>query len=338
MNKFYILLFLALSLCNNELDELDSLIFSHFQKFIKKYQKKYTSLDEFLSRFANFKKNLIETLADEGTSYKTGINQFSDLTKEEFGKQYLNLKLDFNSNIQTIIINNENEAPSEFDWRDRNVVTGVKDQLECDSTYAFSAIGNLEGLYALEKNVLKEFSIQMILDCDTIDSSCNGGAMQYTFDWIKQNGGINFEEDYPYGGYKRSCRSIKSKYADMKVTGYKKLGNPYSEYDFDPVDENDMKEFLYKTGPLCIAINGYGIFSYSSGVIDKDETKCPSSGINHGALLVGYGNDPNSGLDYWIVKNSWGPRWGENGYFRMRRGNGTCGINCYVLTATVEFD
>ena len=334
MNKFYIILLFSLSLCSKELDELDSIIFSHFQKFIKKYQKKYISLNEYLMRFEIFKKNIIETLDNEENSYKIGITKFSDLTKEEFRKKYLNLKLNSN-NFESIIINNENDAPSEFDWRDKNVVTEVGDQYECSSYYAFSAIGNLEGLYAIKKNILKKFSIQMILDCDTFDADCHGGIMESTFEWIKQNGGINFEEDYPYNGYKRSCRKIPSKYADMKVIGYQKLGNSYST--FDPVDENDMKEFLYKTGPLAVVLNGYGLFNYVSGVIDMNESKCPSSGVNHAALLVGYGNDPNSGLDFWIVKNSWGTYWGEKGYFRIRRGNGTCGINCYVISAKVAF-
>ena len=241
MLKFYIILLFSLSLCNKELDELDSIIFSHFQKFIKKYQKKYNSLNEYLSRFEIFKKNIIENLIEEESSYKTGITIFSDLTKEEFRKNHLNLKFDSlnSNNFETIIINDEDEAPSEFDWRDRNVVTEVGDEYECNSNYAFSAIGNLEGLYAIEKNVLKKFSIQMILDCDTYDSSCNGGMMEYTFDWIKKNGGINFEDDYPYRGYKNTCKKNSSKYADMKVMGFKKLGKQYTT--FDPVDENEMK-------------------------------------------------------------------------------------------------
>ena len=77
--------------------------------------------------------------------------------------------------------------------------------------------------------------------------------------------------------------------------------------------------------------------TYSGGIIDKTSRECPSSGINHVATLVGYGSDSATGKDYWIVKNSWGKSWGENGYFRIKRGSGTCGINTYVMTATVSF-
>ena len=121
----------------------------------------------------------------------------------------------------------------------------------------------------------------------------------------------------------------------MKITGYIKLGDSSDSYS--PADEDEMKEFLYENGPLSIGINADPLQTYSSGILDLPSSKCPSSGINHAVLLVGYGVDSNSGLNYWIVKNSWGKSWGESGYFRIRRGNGTCGVNCYVLSATVSF-
>ena len=118
----------------------------------------------------------------------------------------------------------------------------------------------------------------------------------------------------------------------MSITGYKKLGSSYSTWS--AVDEDEVKEFLYETGPLAIALNADPLQTYSSGILDVTSTKCPTSGINHAVTLVGYGT---GSPDYWIVKNSWGKNWGESGYFRIRRGNGTCGINCYITTATVSF-
>ena len=96
-----------------------------------------------------------------------------------------------------------------------------------------------------------------------------------------------------------------------------------------------MKEFLYENGPLAVAMNADPLQTYSSGILDVPSSKCPISGINHAVLLVGYGS--TSTMDYWIVKNSWGKSWGESGYFRIRRGNGTCGINCYITTAVISF-
>ena len=115
----------------------------------------------------------------------------------------------------------------------------------------------------------------------------------------------------------------------MIVTGYKKLNYP--------ADEEEMKEFLYETSPLIVGLNGTPLQTYSGGIIDKTSSECPSSELNHVGILVGYGHDDASGKDYWIVKNSWGEKWGENGYFRIKRGSGTCGINTYVMTGTVSF-
>ena len=141
------------------------------------------------------------------------------------------------------------------------------------------------------------------------------------------------DTDYPYKGYKSTCNSNPSKYVNMKVTGYTKWGSSSSTWS--PVDEGEIKEFLYETGPLAIALNADPLQTYTGGILDKSSSQCPTSGINHAVTMVGYGNE--NGKDYWIVKNSWGINWGENGYFRIKRGSGTCGVNCYITTAKVSF-
>ena len=331
MNKFLIVLVFALVACQTD---LDSLIFQQFQKFIKKYQKKYESINEFLARYEVFRRNVMDTFKEENSLYRTGITKFSDLTKQEFAKIYLNLNYDAlaMSNFDPTIVKVSNAAPDAWDWRDYGRVSPVKDQASCGSCWAFSTIANLEGLYYAKKGVMKTFSEQMLVDCDTSDSGCNGGLMQYAFTWLKKNG-IMLDSDYPYTGTKGTCKSDKSKYVDMSVTGYKKLGSSWSTWS--AVDEDEIKEFLYETGPLAIALNADPLQTYTSGILDLTSTKCPSSGINHAVTLVGYGTENN--VAYWIVKNSWGTSWGEKGYFRIRRGNGTCGINCYITTATVSF-
>ena len=203
------------------------------------------------------------------------------------------------------------------------------------SCWAFSTVANLEGLYYKGKGKMVTMSEQMLVDCDTYDSACNGGLMEYSFTWLQENGGIMTDTDYPYKGYKSTCRSDASKYVDMTITGYTKLGSSSSTWD--PVDEDEIKEFLYETGPLAVALNANPLQTYSSGILDKTSSQCPTSGMNHAVTMVGYGHDDASNKDYWIVKNSWGASWGESGYFRIRRGNGTCGINCYITTAKVAF-
>ena len=333
MKKFIILLILAL--ISNDLLDSDTFIFKQFQKFIKKYHKNYASLNEFLIRFEVFKTNVISTFK-ENKSHKTGITQFSDLTKEEFTKIYLNFNYGTLSmaNIDPYIIQSINAAPDYWDWRENGCVSPVFNQGNCAANWAFSTVDILECLYFKNKGISNSFSEQQLIDCDTLDNGCNGGSMINALAWLKENG-IMSDSDYPYTGYKSTCKNDPSKYIDMKVTGYIKLGS--SSSTFSPVDEDEMKEFLYENGLLSVGLNANPLQTYTEGIIDVPSSECPANGINHLAILVGYGHDEASDKDYWIVKNSWGTVWGEKGYFRIRRGNGTCGINCYVITATVSF-
>ena len=331
MNKFLIVFLFALVASNVD---VDTIMFQQFQKFIKKYNKKYASINEYLARFEVFKRNVMAAFT-ENTSYQTGITKFSDLTQQEFAKTYLNLNYDAMAvaNFNPYIVKVSNAAPDAFDWRDKGYVSPVKDQGSCGSCWAFSTVANLEGQYYKGKGKMVTLSEQMLVDCDTYDSACNGGLMENTFTWLKENGGIMTDADYPYAGYKQTCKSDPSKYVDMTITGYKKLGSSSSTWD--PVDEDEIKEFLYETGPLAVALNANPLQTYTGGILDKTSSQCPISGMNHAVTMVGYGSE--SGKDYWIIKNSWGKSWGEDGYFRIRRGTGCCGINCYITTGLVAF-
>ena len=333
MNKFLVVFLLALVACEN----FDTMVFKEFQRFITLYDKKYNSVQEYLARFNVFRQNFIEVVNEPPKTYTTGITKFSDLTKQEFAKTYLNLDITAQAfiNLYPIRPTSTNAAPDAFDWRDKGAVATVKDQASCGSCWAFATCANLEGLYYLNKKVMKDFAPQHLVDCDTIDAGCNGGLMENSFTWIKESGGIMLEEDYPYVGYKQTCKEDKTKYVDMKVTGYVKLGDAWESWT--PADENEVKELLYETGPLAIALNANLLQTYTGGIIDADKSKCSPYGLNHAVTLVGYGHDEETDLDYWLVKNSWGETWGEEGYFRIARGKGTCGIDMYITTAQVSF-
>ena len=333
MNKFILILVFALVACEMN---IDAVMFQQFQKYIKKYNKKYNSINEFLARYEVFRRNVMEAFEEKNNSYRTGITKFSDMTYQEFAKIYLNLNYDAMAiaNFHPHIVKLTNTAPEAWDWRDKGYVAHVKDQAACGSCWAFATMANLEGQYYKNKGKMVTFSEQMLVDCDSYDSGCNGGLMENTFDWLKENG-IMTDADYPYVGYKHNCQLDPSKYIDMKVTGYKKLGS--SALTWTPVDEDEIKEFLYETGPLAIALNGDPLQTYISGILDVPSSQCPVSKINHGVTMVGYGHDDASGKDYWIIKNSWGRNWGEQGYCRIKRGSGTCGVNCYITTGLVSF-
>ena len=335
MNKTLIALFLIVFVtCKHHLNEEEQ-AFKKFQKFIKKYNKKYHSIEEYLARYQIFKTNMQVAYENQDNGAEFGITKFSDLTEQEFRKTYLNLNFGAHAflPLKRISITPSNDAPESYDWRDvESYVTAVKDQGSCGSCWAFSTVANLEGLYWKGHKVSKTFSEQMLVDCDTNDSGCNGGLMDLAFDWLKDNGGIEDDTDYPYKGRKQTCAQDTSKFVpNFKVTGYEMLGE--ASGDWYPCEESDMVEFLYKTGPLSVALNATPVQFYSKGILDP--SSCSTSGINHAVTLVGYGNE--SGKDYWILKNSWGSSWGESGYFRLVRGKEACGINYYVITATVDY-
>ena len=321
MNKVVLILLIALVSCKLDMDQA---MFQQFQKFIKKFQKKYNSVNEFLARYEVFKRNVMN-LFSEKASYSIGISQFADLTRQEFTKKYLNFNYDAFAlaNLNPYQIEVSNAAPAAFDWRKKGAVAPVSDQGAQFSSSILVSLDNLQSLYYIKKGKLINFSRQMVLDCVK-----NTQIIDNIFKWFKENG-IETSSDYPDSGGIGTCKADPSKYIDMAVTGLKRLNSP--------VDEEEMKEFLYETAPLIVGINATPLQTYSGGIIDKSSSQCPSSGINHVGLLVGYGHDDATDKDYWTVKNSWGKSWGEEGYFRIKRGSGTCGINTYVLTGTVSF-
>ena len=319
MNKFIIVLVLALVACK---PDFDLLAFQHFQKFIKKYNKRYESVNEFLARFEIFKNNIKTGFKGE-RRYKTGITKFSDLTRQEFAKAYLNYNPMGVANFRPAKVEVTNDAPDSWDWRDKGIVPPCQEPGGCDSSWALLTITNLECLIAIKKGTLVTLSVQMLIDCDYYDSGCNGGSPENAFKWLVENGGgLMTDVDYPYEGYQDICKYDSSYDINTRVTGYTLLP--------DPADENDMKELLYQNGPLIVALSSEDLMWYTGGVIDDSEC---STQLDIFVLLIGYGTDDG---DYWICQNHWGSSWGENGYFRIRRGKGTCGINRLVMTGTIS--
>ncbi|XP_033879982.2 procathepsin L-like [Acipenser ruthenus] len=263
-------------------------------------------------------------LADQGIkSYRLGMTFFADMDNAEYRSVAFRGCLGrFNTTKakrgSTFLRQLGGTAlPSSVDWRDKGYVTDVKDQKACGSCWAFSATGSLEGQTFRKTQKLVSLSEQQLVDCsrDYGNMGCGGGWMDQAFQYIKENGGIDTEESYPYEAVDGKCR-----YSPQSI------GATCSGYvDVTSGDENALQEAVATIGPVSVAIDaGHTSFQlYQSGIYSEPE--CSSSDLDHGVLAVGYGSD--KGYDYWLVKNSWGLSWGHNGYIMMSRNkNNQCGI------------
>ncbi|GMI13947.1 hypothetical protein TrVE_jg917 [Triparma verrucosa] len=282
-------------------------------------------------------------------SYTLGHNQFSHLTEQEWLKMFSlgmysdhvvkgdNVDLEKNDNLSEEMRNLRSlRTPRSVDWRDHGAVTPVKDQGQCGSCWAFSAVGAIEGAYAISKSLStpQSFSEQMLVDCDSADYGCGGGLMDYAFEWEEKEGGLCTENDYSYTSGKSGRAGTCSDDSCEIVEGS-------GLYNFTDVKANSPKAMMEALAmqPVSIAIEAdqLGFRFYKDGVFNAP---C-GTGLDHGVLAVGYGSyvpDEDSTFppwnrkqDYWLVKNSWGTTWGQEGYIMLKRDDeedseGQCGI------------
>lgn len=319
--------------------------------FKLKYHKIYQSLEEELYRKKVFFENLKsicehnEKFKKNLETYEKGVNLFADMDFDEFRSTHLG----FNSKMMklTNFYNNpfepssrRSDIPSKVNWIEKGAVSRVKRQGKsvesvslliqlciddlnsgaCGACYAFSAVGSVEAQLFRKYNALIELSPQEIVDCSTEygNDRCISGVMSQSFEYMSENG-IGSEFEYPYTGVNGTCPWNKLKKI-LKIKGYVQL---------PPGDEFSLMKAVAKIGPISAAMevtNNTRQFVGKSIFYDKTCHRS-SDFMNHAVLIVGYGSI--NGFEYWLIKNSWGDSFGDNGFAKIARNKGN---HCNIAT------
>eukprot|EP00250_Pteridium_aquilinum_P001531 c11725_g1_i1 orf=657-1784(-) len=308
-------------------EEMSTLFLSWLEKNPRPYADDTSSRSyEKLRRFAIFADNFRHIFEHnkhaEQNSYWLDLNSFADLTHEEFKATYL-WSPEQREAVQSRRHRHggdnkpseDDAVPEAVDWRKQGAVTAVKNQGKCGSCWAFSTVVAVEGINQIVTGTLVSLSEQQLVDCNTDNSGCNGGSMPVAFDFLVNNGGLDTEEHYPYKATQGEC-------------SHSTIQKMVSIDDYVEVAQNDEQALLRAVAkqPVSVGIDASrrDFQFYSGGVYDGH---CGTD-LDHGVAIVGYGSD------YWIVKNSWGPEWGDEGYVNIKRGTlqpeGKCGINSFA--------
>ena len=294
-----------------------------YLEYLSKNGKSYGTKEEYQLRLETFRKNMLfveQHNSQNADDHTVGLNHMADYTDAEY-KQLLgykkHMKKEHHHHKKHHRNLEENDLPASVNWVEAGAVTPVKNQGQCGSCWSFSATGAMEGRYQIKNGNLVSFSEQQLVDCSTAQGNmgCNGGLMDYAFEYAEKTA-LDLESQYPYTGRDGTCNVPTAgtgqvvSYADVTSKSPAALAAAVAE------------------GPVSVAIDAAGIAFqlYHSGIIKRF---CGTS-LDHGVLVVGYGTD--AGVDYWLLKNSWGSGWGEKGYFRIKRDMtktsdaGVCGL------------
>jgi len=312
----------------------------NFEMYEREFNKAYATPEERIHRRNLFENNLRDIIAHnrEEHSWKRGVNRFTDRTTEEF-KRLLGFDKGLGAlynelDVPTKVFSGSRALPKNVDWREKNIVSPVKDQGDCGSCWTFATAETVESYWALATGQLNVLSEQQVASCTSNPHSCGGtggcegGITQLAFEGIMHRGGLASEWTYPYLSYQgRDFNCLFDNTTTVPVVplkGYHKLPSN---------DQNSLLNAVATSGPIAVSVDASQWSSYESGVFNGCNQVNPD--IDHAVVLVGYGTDATTNQDYWLIRNSWSPSWGEDGYIRIYRSTKpTCGVDITPLEGT----
>jgi len=275
-----------------------------FASYCQEFGKAYENQDLFFKRYTAFKANVeyINHRNRDNITFTLGINQFTDLTFDEYTSMLTRPASNRMPADEEYV--DVSALPNDVDWRTSGAVQKVKDQGQCGSCWAFSATAAVESITKIKGGDLPDLSEQQLVDCCHAGGSqgCNGGEETDALLWVAQHGQCS-QASYPYRARDGQCKTCT---AVAHITGAKRFSG-------EPALATNLVN-----QPCTVAVDAGSADwqSYSGGVYNG---RCGKS-LNHAILAVGYTDQ------YWIVKNSWGTRWGASGYIYMARGKNICGL------------
>jgi C1A family cysteine protease len=300
-------------------------MYPSFNQWTTKYNRNYTVGSERDYRNSVYDANvkLIHDHNHKKLGWRMTVNKFADLTADEFASLYVGRGFRVSRrgglNVDVKHLRYDFKAlPTSVDWTKKGAVTPVKDQGQCGSCWAFSTTGSVESAWFLKNGTLVSLSEQQLVDCSVEEGNqgCDGGLMDYAFQYIIDNKGLTSESVYPYTATgPNTCVNGTVSYS--KISAYKDV----------PANSETALMSAISVQPVSVAVEAdqNSFQFYSGGVM----TKACGTNLDHGVLAVGYGTV--GGQDYYLVKNSWGADWGAKGYIMLGRGAafgaaGQCGI------------